>query len=79
MSAILSKVGAWFMQYVMKYVMKYVIRYLWDHFTAWQERRRAREEQQKKDQENKPKYDEAVNNGNDQEIEDATEDYLNGR
>lgn len=75
MSAFFSKIGAWFMQYV----IKYVIRYVWDHLTAWQERRRAREEQQKKDEANKPKYDAAVNNGTDEQIEEATEDYLNGR
>jgi hypothetical protein len=58
--------------------MKYLIGVVTDSLYAWYERRKAKSAQKKKDQENKPKYDKAVNSGSDQEIENATEDYLNG-
>lgn len=74
MSAFLAKVGTWFG----KYVMTYLIRYVTDHVTAWLERRRASKEQDAKDEASKQPYDEAVQNGTHEEIEQATEDRLNG-
>ena len=59
-------------------ILKYVVRYVWDHVSAWLERRRASSEQRKKDEASKKPYDEAVQNGTHDEIEDATEDRLNG-
>ena len=74
MSALISKIGQWFATYV----VKYLIRYIADHLTAWIERRRASEEQTKKDEATKPTYDSAVKNGSEEEIVKATEDRLNG-
>jgi hypothetical protein len=51
---------------------------VWDHVTAWYERRRASEAQRKKDEESKKPYDQAVQNGTHEQIENETEGRLNG-
>jgi len=71
LSAILNK--------IVGMVMTWAVRYITDHITAWMERRRAREEQARRDAENKPGYDGAIQNGSSEDIADATEDYLNGK
>lgn len=63
---------------VLKYLGGLLVRYAWDYVTAWLERRRASREQQRKDEQSKKPYDQAVQNGTEQEIEQATEDRLNG-
>lgn len=78
MSAFMTKLGQWFIKYVVSYVVRYVVRYVWDHVTAWYERRRASEAQRKKDEESKKPYDQAVQNGTHEQIENETEGRLNG-
>lgn len=74
MGAFMAKIGEW----LGKYVVQYLIRYVVDHVTAWLERRRADQRQRKKDEENKIKYDQAVKEGTHEDIQNQTEDRLNG-
>lgn len=74
MTAFFAKFGEWFV----KYVLQYIVRYVWDHVTAWNERRRASKAQRKKDEESKKPYDQAVQNGTHEQIENETEGRLNG-
>ena len=73
MSAFMAKIGEWFG----KYVVQYVLRYVWDHVTAWLERRRISEEQRKRDQASKEDYERTVQNGTNEEIIRKTEDRFN--
>lgn len=70
-TALLQKIGLW--------ILTKLAEWGWGKVSRSQERRSSTKEQEKKDQANKPSYDQVVQTGDEHAIEDATEDYLNGR
>jgi hypothetical protein len=71
--AFLARIGTWLFQQIVTLVVRHVI----DHVTAWQERRRVREEQRIKDEQLKKEYDATIANGTKDEVRQATRDRLN--
>jgi len=78
LTGILSKIGSYITGLVLKYVVDLFNDYVLVPFVRAYKARQRRREQEKKDQASKPAYDHAVQEGTDNEIENATEDRLNG-
>lgn len=70
----LASIGNWIASFLMKYVINYIVKAV----SVMIETASRRKAQEKKDQETKAPYDEAVKNGTKEEIIKATEDRLNG-